>query len=115
MIAFTMMTQVRTRTQHLAAVVGAEDGAGGASGGENRHFLVVDARGGFELDEQPIAREALHERLRKLGGEKGAILHVGLAAEGAGLDRGPAVFDLIQRITAAGIHEVTFTDLGAAP
>jgi histidinol dehydrogenase len=52
-------------------------------------------------------------RLQAIAAEDGASLYVGLEQAGTG-DRGPAVFDLIQRVGAAGIPSVSFTQLEGA-
>jgi biopolymer transport protein ExbD len=117
MIAMTVMSQVKSRSVAMANVVGGETKGEMGGGGGKGHFLVVDGTGQVVIDDQPVAKDDLDAKLKAIAAEDGASLHVGLEQQGSG-DRGPAVFDLIQRVGAAGIPNITFTQmegLGASP
>ncbi len=117
MVALTVMSQVKSRTVAMAPVHGSAAQAASGSGAVIRHFLVVDGAGRVVLDDRTVEPRDLDEKLKVIAAEDGATLHVGLEQAGTG-DRGPAVFDLIQRVGSAGIPSVTFTQLegiGAAP
>lgn len=110
MIAMTVMTQVKAKSVAMAQVVGGESKGSLGGGGGKAHFLILEGAGTLSLDGAPVAKEALDDKLKEIAAEDGATLHLAMEQEGQG-DRGPAVFDLYQRIGAAGIPNVTFTKL----
>lgn len=110
MIAMTVMTQVKSRSVAMAQVVGGEAKGGLGTGGGKAHFLILEGAGTVTLDGAPVAKDDLDAKLKQIAAEDGATLHLAMEQEGKG-DRGPAVFDLYQRIGAAGIPNVTFTKL----
>lgn len=117
MVALTVMSQVKSRTVAMASVHGNASQVSSGGGAVIRHFLVVNAAGEVMLDDRLVAAADLDDKLKTIAAEDGATLHVGLEEAGT-KDRGPAVFDVIQRVGAAGIPSVTFTQLagmGSAP
>lgn len=110
MIAMTVMTQVKSRSVAMASVVGGESKGGLGAGTAKGHFLIVDGKGRLLLDEKVVESAELDAKLKAIAAEDGASLHLAMEQEGTG-DRGPLLFDLYQRVGAAGIPAVTFTKL----
>lgn len=117
MIAMTVMSQVKTRSVAMANVVHGESkgSLGGVAG--KAYFLRVNGSGQILLDDQIVATGDLDAKFKAIAAEDGATLHMELEKQGSS-DRAPVLFDLYQRVGAAGIPAVTFTQsegLGASP
>jgi biopolymer transport protein ExbD len=70
--------------------------------------LTIDADGSLRYNGQPLALEALQPLLESLAAEADApTLYVSLAREGSA-DRGPVVWDLLQRVQRAEVKNVVF-------
>ncbi|MEM7681726.1 MAG: biopolymer transporter ExbD [Planctomycetota bacterium] len=66
------------------------------------HILTIDAQGGLQLDGAGVEAAGLEDRLGALQAEPAdRILYVALADE-AESDRGPVLFDVLQRAAGAG-------------
>ncbi len=117
MIAMTVMSQVKTRSVAMANVVGGESKGSLGQGTGKAHFLRVDGTGQIVLDDRIVAAAELDGQFKAIAAEDGATLHMELEKQGSS-DRAPVLFDLYQRVGAAGIPAVTFTQsegLGAPP
>ena len=102
-----VMRPVDTLGFELAPVVGGERSIGG-----RLDILSIDGDGAFYFNREPIDAAALDERLAAFAADPAEpTLYITIADEGR-VDRGPVLFDLMQR----GIHAgVKMTIVGRPP
>ncbi len=102
--SFTMMIRADTVAVGLSPVAGG--GPGDASGAIR--LLTIDAAGGLSYDGRAVPIGELDALLAEVAGEAAsATLYVSLAAEGTA-DRGPIVWELMQRLERAGLENLVF-------
>ncbi|MEO1235171.1 MAG: biopolymer transporter ExbD [Planctomycetota bacterium] len=99
--SFVVMIRADALSVGLAPV-----STGGSPGVGAVQLLTIDAEGGFAYDGEPIDAGGLDALLRDLAADPaGEPLYVTLAAEGTG-DRGPVVWDLLQRAERFGMDRL---------
>lgn len=77
---------------------------GGSPGEAAIQLLTLDAGGGFIYDGQPLEATQLDTLLRDLAADPaGPTLYVSLTQDGEA-DRGPIVWELLQRVQEAGLE-----------
>lgn len=106
--SFVVMIRADALSVGLAPVA-----AGGLPGGEAIQLLTIDADGGFNFAGDVLDEPALDTLLRDLAADPAApTLYVSLAQDSAA-DRGPIVWDLLQRVQKAGLEN--FAIVGPPP
>lgn len=94
-----VMRPVDTLGFEMAQVAGGQRSVTG-----QLQVLSIDADGGLHLNREPIPRDALADRLEAFAADPAEpTLYLTLEADGR-TDRGPVLFDLLQRVQAAGIR-----------
>ncbi|MBB6430627.1 ExbD/TolR family protein [Algisphaera agarilytica] len=97
--SFVVMIRADALSVGLASVTG-----GGQPSGQAIQVLTIDADGGFNFAGQPMDDSALDTLLRDLAADPAApTLYVSLAQDSTA-DRGPIVWDLLQRVEQAGLE-----------
>lgn len=106
--SFVVMIRADALSVGLAPVA-----SGGQPGGAAIQLLTIDAEGGFNFAGDALDDSALDTLLRDLAADPVApTLYVSLAQDGSA-DRGPIVWDLLQRVEAAGLEN--FAIVGPPP
>ncbi|MEM6458518.1 MAG: biopolymer transporter ExbD [Planctomycetota bacterium] len=101
--SFVVMVRADTLAVELSPVAG----GGGSAAGAAVEVLTIDGAGELIYDGRPIGGAALDTLLRDLAADPASpTLFVSQAAEGTA-DRGPVLFELIQRIERAGLRNVS--------
>ncbi|MEM9881510.1 MAG: biopolymer transporter ExbD [Planctomycetota bacterium] len=101
--SFVVMVRADTLAVELSPVAG----GGGSAAGSAVEVLAIDGEGDLIYDGRPIGGAALDTLLRDLAADPASpTLYISQAAEGTA-DRGPVVFELIQRIERAGLRNVS--------
>lgn len=102
--SYTVMIRADAVSVGLAPVGG---GSQAAAAGAIR-LLVIGAEGELTYDGQPLAAADLDGALQNLAADaESPTLYVSLAEAGTA-DRGPVVWDLLQRVDRAGVRDVVF-------
>lgn len=108
--SFVVMIRADALSVGLAPVA-----TGGQPGGGAIQLLTIDADGGFHFAGDPLDGPALNTLLRDLAADPAApTLYVSLAQDGAA-DRGPIVWDLLQRVQQAGLENFAIVGPPEAP
>ncbi len=106
--SFVVMIRADALSVGLAPVAG-----GGQPAGQAIRLLTIDADGGFNFAGDPLDAAALDTLLRDFAADPtGPTLYVSLAQDGSA-DRGPIVWDLLQRVEQAGLEN--FAIVGPPP
>lgn len=106
--SFVVMIRADALSIGLAPVA-----SGGQPGGGAIQLLTIDADGGFNFAGDALDEAALDTLLRDFAVDPVApTLYVSLAQEGSA-DRGPIVWDLLQRVEEAGLEN--FAIVGPPP
>ena len=101
--SFVVMIRADALSVGLAPVSTGSQPAGGAIS-----LLSIDPGGAVSYEGQTLSPAELDDLLAEFASDPSApTLYVSLASEGES-DRGPVVWDLLQRVEQAGLENVTF-------